>query len=230
MTTTRTKQIELRLPSVIGYEKIARRAAEALGYEIKLPQDRIEDIKTAVAEACMNAIEHGNRLKADNDVIVLMQIAPDKLEIYVADVGEQPMPDQLPEPGSKRYRGWGMFFIQQLVDEVHIVRLPDGGNQVHMIVYLTPSPGAAETAGTAAQPERSNGTRALQAVAPQTAAIQPARLKFSAILPATPKPSAILPVAPPPSAIQPAANMPRAIQPAVEVPRTIQTTGPSEGS
>jgi anti-sigma regulatory factor (Ser/Thr protein kinase) len=31
-----------------------------------------------------------------------------------------------------------MFFIKELMDEVEITRLPEGGNQVRMVIYLTP--------------------------------------------------------------------------------------------
>jgi anti-sigma regulatory factor (Ser/Thr protein kinase) len=30
-----------------------------------------------------------------------------------------------------------MFFIKELMDEVEITRLPEGGNQVRMVIYLT---------------------------------------------------------------------------------------------
>jgi serine/threonine-protein kinase RsbW len=131
-------RIRLYLPSVLGYEKIARGAAEALAEEMEFSSERIEDLKTAVAEACMNAIEHGNNLERAINVMVVMTITPDKLEVRVADVGRQPVPDVLPEPGSGDMRGWGMFLIKSLVDEMEITRLPDGGNQIRMALYLVP--------------------------------------------------------------------------------------------
>lgn len=131
-------EISLYLPSVLGYEKIARGAAEALAEEMEFSPERIEDLKTAVAEACMNAIEHGNNLERAINVTVVMTITPDKLEVRVADVGRQPVPDELPAPGSGDMRGWGMFLIKSLVDEMEITRLPDGGNQIRMALYLVP--------------------------------------------------------------------------------------------
>jgi serine/threonine-protein kinase RsbW len=130
------EHVKLYLPSILGYEKIARGAAEALAEQIELAPERIEDLKTAVAEACMNAIEHGNSFDQAIDVTVIMTISPDKLEVCVADVGRHPVPDPLPEPGSDDSRGWGMFLIQNLVDEMEITRLPDGGNQIRMAIYL----------------------------------------------------------------------------------------------
>ncbi len=130
--------VELHLPSVLGYEKVARSAAEAIALRMEFTSDRIEDLKTAVAEACMNAIEHGNNLERSTAVTVLLSAAPSYLEVLVADTGQQEVPDPLPEPGVGDMRGWGLFFIQQLMDEVEITRLPQGGNQVRMVIYLTP--------------------------------------------------------------------------------------------
>jgi serine/threonine-protein kinase RsbW len=137
--------VEIFLPSILGYEKIARSAAEAVAEEMGFSPDRIEDLKTAVAEACMNAIEHGNNEDKAVSVTVLLTAAPQQLEVKVADKGLTPMPDVLPEPGrpEENFRGWGMFFINRLVDEVEITRLPGGGNQVKMVIYLTPRVDAA---------------------------------------------------------------------------------------
>jgi serine/threonine-protein kinase RsbW len=136
------EQVEIFLPSTLGYEKVARNAAEAVAEEMGFSPDRIEDLKTAISEACMNAIEHGNQEDQTTSVTVLLTAAPKQLEIKVADEGLTPMPDKLPPPGrpGEDNRGWGMFFIEQLVDEVEITRLPQGGNQVRMVIYLTPEP------------------------------------------------------------------------------------------
>jgi serine/threonine-protein kinase RsbW len=140
---TPPEQVEIFLPSTLGYEKVARSAAEAVAEEMGFSKDRIEDLKTAVAEACMNAIEHGNHEDKAASVTVLLTAANESLEIKVADEGLSKMPDVLPEPGrpgtdEEGSRGWGMFFIEQLVDEMEITRLPQGGNQVRMVIRLTP--------------------------------------------------------------------------------------------
>ena len=134
------EKVEIFLPSTLGYEKVARSAAEAVAEEMGFPTDRIEDLKTAVSEACMNAIEHGNQEDGTTSVTVLLTAVGEQLEIKVADEGLKPMPDEFPDPGrpDSDNRGWGMFFISQLVDEVEITRLPQGGNQVRMVIYLTP--------------------------------------------------------------------------------------------
>src|SRR5215467_12544249 len=110
------EKVEIFLPSTLGYEKVARSAAEAVAEEMGFSTDRIEDLKTAVAEACMNAIEHGNQEDKTTSVTVLLTAAPQRLEVKVADEGLTPMPDEFPTPGrpDTDNRGWGMFFIEQL--------------------------------------------------------------------------------------------------------------------
>lgn len=139
--TNKPERVEIFIPSTLGFEKVARNAAAAVAEEMGFSPDRIEDLKTAVAEACMNAIEHGNQQDKTASVTVLLTaVQNNRLEVHVADEGLKPMPDEFPEPG--RYgednRGWGMFFITSLMDEVEITRLPKGGNQVRMVIYLTP--------------------------------------------------------------------------------------------
>ncbi|CAG0967474.1 MAG: ATP-binding protein [Anaerolinea sp.] len=144
-------RVEIFLPSTLGYEKVARNAAAAVAEEMGFSTDRIEDLKTAVAEACMNAIEHGNREDKTTSVTVLLTAAPNRLEVNVTDEGLTPMPDEFPKPGrtEEHNRGWGMFFITQLMDKVEISRLPVGGNQVRMTIYLQPEAesGQGETKG-----------------------------------------------------------------------------------
>jgi serine/threonine-protein kinase RsbW len=138
-----TDQVGLHLPSAFGYERIARSAVETLAELVGFSPERIEDVKTAVAEACMNAIEHGNQLDRATSVTVLVTAGARYIEISVADEGKTPMPDHLPEPGRMdeggNRRGLGMLFIRQLVDEMEITQLPEGGNQVRMVIYLTPA-------------------------------------------------------------------------------------------
>jgi serine/threonine-protein kinase RsbW len=138
MINPQPEEVEIFLPSTLGYEKVARNAAAAVAEEMGFSLDRIEDLKTAVAEACMNAIEHGNQEDKTTSVSVLLSAAPEHLQVTVADEGLTPIPNEFPSPGGDDGAGgWGMFFIEQLVDEVEVTRLPKGGNQVRMVIYLT---------------------------------------------------------------------------------------------
>jgi serine/threonine-protein kinase RsbW len=83
-----------------------------------------------VAEACINAIEHGNRLNEKLSVGVVMSAGADALEVKVMDEGKgmktQPGIQNKPDidrkmRGEEDSRGMGMFLIQALMDEVEWV-------------------------------------------------------------------------------------------------------------
>ena len=56
MTEFKSTSVEVRLPSRMGFEKVAMSTAASVAKLMGFREDRIEDLKTAVAEACINAI------------------------------------------------------------------------------------------------------------------------------------------------------------------------------
>ena len=51
-------------------------------------KNRVEDLKTAVSEACSNAIEHGNRLKKNTMVLITLKMGTESLEVDIKDQGK----------------------------------------------------------------------------------------------------------------------------------------------
>ncbi|HEV2578935.1 MAG TPA: ATP-binding protein [Acidobacteriaceae bacterium] len=104
--------------------------------------DRIEDLKTAVAEACINAIEHGNRFDDRLDIAVVLSSNNDELEIRVIDDGNglrsaPSAPDiDRKMAGEEATRGMGMFLIQSLVDEAEWHKGPPGKSFVRLVIRL----------------------------------------------------------------------------------------------
>ena len=143
MSETKTTTVEVRLPSRMGYEKVAMGTAAAMAKLIGFQADRIEDLKTAVAEACINAIEHGNRLNEKLSVGVIFSAVDDGLEVKVIDDGkgmkkkpEKPDIDRKMH-GEEDPRGMGMFLIQALVDEAEWVAGTDGkSSYVRLVIRL----------------------------------------------------------------------------------------------
>ncbi len=136
--------IELRLPSRLGYEKIAMDAATSLARRMGFHEDRINALRTALAEAVTNAIEHGNAQDAAMRVLVMLTVRPDELIVSVADQGRNLLdPDKtlvtpsIEESFTKADKGgWGIWLIRELVDEVEFSTGPGGGNQVRMVIHL----------------------------------------------------------------------------------------------
>ena len=78
---------ELRLPSRLGFEKVAMNTAASVAQIMGFSDDRVDDLKTAVAEACINAIEHGNRMNELLGVVVTLSMDDESLEVKIQDHG-----------------------------------------------------------------------------------------------------------------------------------------------
>jgi serine/threonine-protein kinase RsbW len=134
--------IEINLPSKMGYERVAMASSAALARMGGLAAERIEDLKSAVAEACINAMQHGNKWRSEARVVVKMNLSADRFTISVADQGNG-IPEVPEYPGIKKIieenvspRGLGVFMIQSLVDEVSFNQTADGGHKMIMEMKL----------------------------------------------------------------------------------------------
>jgi serine/threonine-protein kinase RsbW len=142
MSPAKPTSVEVRLPSRMGYEKVAMSAAAAVAKLVGFREDRIEDLKTAVAEACINAIEHGNRQNEKLSVGVVLSAGEDVLEVKVIDDGKgitaKPAKPDIDRKmhGEEDPRGMGMFLIQALVDEAEWVAGADGKSYVRLVIRL----------------------------------------------------------------------------------------------
>lgn len=118
---------EFETPSGEGNEREVMERVAAAAQNI-LPASRLEKLKTAVAEATMNAMEHGNKNNPDLPVHVEVKASPRLLSVHITDEGGSvPIPDN-PAPdlnakleGMQSPRGWGLFLIKQFVDELNII-------------------------------------------------------------------------------------------------------------
>jgi serine/threonine-protein kinase RsbW len=137
--------IELLLPSRLGFEKVAMNTAASVARLMGFADDKIEDLKTAIAEACINAMEHGNKLDETLSVGVILSMNPDSLEVKVLDTGTGPKAHVVaPDIDKKMHeeeeaRGMGMFLIESLVDEVEWVSSPPTGSYARMVIKLRPT-------------------------------------------------------------------------------------------
>ncbi|HEX3424619.1 MAG TPA: ATP-binding protein [Acidimicrobiales bacterium] len=152
--------LELEIPARPEYIAIARLVVSSVASSRRnLPDDRIDDLKLAVSEACTNAIEAYGSVppqpsdpsrngdggpaanSADSRVRILVQDDDEKLEINVADTGPGFDPNDLPthppvtDPERLNFeRGLGIPLIRTLVDAVEFASSPQG-TSVRMTVY-----------------------------------------------------------------------------------------------
>ena len=134
---------DFELASEPGNEREAiMRIAEALK-ELDLPGGaQLEQLKTAVGEATMNAMEHGNQYRAESPVSILLSASKGSVSVRITDHGGG---GEMPEPGTpdlaaklegtQTPRGWGLFLIEKMVDEMRVTS-DEEHRTVELVVHL----------------------------------------------------------------------------------------------
>jgi serine/threonine-protein kinase RsbW len=118
------REVTLALPMAPEMEIEASKTATAIAESIRMSPDRIDEVRMAVVEACINALEHSQA--SDREVFVTFQVLTEKLRIMVHDNGVGFSPEVLEDPTmagklkAVRKRGWGLKIIRGLMDEVEI--------------------------------------------------------------------------------------------------------------
>jgi serine/threonine-protein kinase RsbW len=133
--------LELHLPNILGAEKEAIKKAVTIAEKMGFARDRIEDLKTALAEACINAIEHGNKFDQNKKVRVTLAANDNSLQVIVHDEGDGIDPKKIPmkrvrDDGLPCRRGYGVFLISNLMNEFYFEKNPGKGNNVKMLMHL----------------------------------------------------------------------------------------------
>jgi serine phosphatase RsbU (regulator of sigma subunit)/anti-sigma regulatory factor (Ser/Thr protein kinase) len=119
---------EFSVPSAPGNERqVMDRVLEAVD-DLSLTEERRNRLATAVAEATMNAIEHGNLNRSELYVEVRVFVSEHALFVRITDLGGgAPAPEDVEAPdieaklrGDQSPRGWGLFLIRNMVDDMHV--------------------------------------------------------------------------------------------------------------
>ena len=116
---------DFTLPSAEGNEREAIARVEA-ALDGRLAPARLERLKTAVGEATMNAMEHGNAYRADRPARVRVQLDGRCARVLISDRGAvtevvHEQPDiEAKLAGEQTPRGWGLFLIDELVDATRV--------------------------------------------------------------------------------------------------------------
>ncbi len=134
---------EFEVPSAPGGERDVIERVTELAAGLGLERSRVERLGTAVGEAAMNAMEHGNEFQPDRPVQVRVRVlhGPDRLQVEVTDTGagraaEAEAPNlEAKLEGNQTPRGWGLFLIERMVDEAN-ERSDDEGHTLELVIHL----------------------------------------------------------------------------------------------
>jgi serine/threonine-protein kinase RsbW len=119
------------LASVPGNERAATAGVSESLANLNLPPGRLEKLKTAVAEATMNAIEHGNDNRCDLGVDIEVLLSGAEIIVAITDRGGRggggwldsggEVPDLARKlSGDQEPGGWGLYLIRNMVDGVEV--------------------------------------------------------------------------------------------------------------
>jgi serine/threonine-protein kinase RsbW len=134
-------EFAIELPMSEDTELIAAHTVEQIARRMEFQPEAINQIKTALVEACINAVEHS--LSTERKIYNRFRVEGDKLVITVSSRGLS-VPVTLPEngaadknggEGAKGRRGWGLKLIRTLMDDVEFERVDDG-TRLRMTKYL----------------------------------------------------------------------------------------------
>jgi len=128
-------EYEMVIPVGEDTELIAAHALEEIARRHKFPSKVINQLKTALVEACINAAEHG--LAPDRKIHQRFVVSDDRVTITISNRGIK-LADKLAErdeakavqpvesESSDTRRGWGLNLIRGLMDDVRVEPVDDG--------------------------------------------------------------------------------------------------------
>ena len=137
---------DFSVPSEPGNERLAMEEVAEAVKGLGLSEQRLERLKTAVAEASLNAMEHGNHYRAELPVLIEVSVSDVDLSVKITDEGSGPPSFHAETPdlkaklaGMQSPRGWGFFLIKHMVDDMNVT-----GDEHHTIELIMHLDGRAE--------------------------------------------------------------------------------------
>jgi serine/threonine-protein kinase RsbW len=100
------------------------RAVDDIGRRHNLPGKMVNQLKTAIIEACINAAEHS--LSPDGKIHEKFLVAPDRVVVTVSNRGVRLADRSVIAAPDEARRGWGLKLMKGLMDTVEVSDTDDG--------------------------------------------------------------------------------------------------------
>lgn len=124
------------LPMGEDNELVAANTVEQIARRLNFRPEAVNQIKTAIVEACINASEHS--FSPDRKIYQRFRVESDRLTITIASRGVTPasVSAKAADESDRERRGWGLQLIRTLMDEVEFERV-DEGTSLRMTKYVS---------------------------------------------------------------------------------------------
>ena len=126
MSTQLESEMHLEIPARSVYVGVVRLALVSLARQAGFDEDKVDDLRIAVSEACANAVlsEEGD---ADSAIRVGWREEPERVIVEVVDeTGPRPAPSESEAMDEERL-AMSLALLRSLVDECTFERLDGGG-------------------------------------------------------------------------------------------------------
>jgi len=133
--TSEPDEFVMIVPMGEDNELVAANTVEQIARRLSFSPAAINQIKTAIVEACINASEHS--FSPDRKIYQRFRVESDRLTITIASRGVVPAntTGETTDQAKQERRGWGLKLIRTLMDEVEFEQV-DEGTSLRMTKYL----------------------------------------------------------------------------------------------
>lgn len=135
----KVEEYEIVIPIGDDTELISAHALEDIARKHSYPAKAVNQIKTALVEACINATEHS--LSPDRRIYQKFSVDDEKMTISISNRGlrlTDKIESAVTKPSNEEgRRGWGLGLIRNLMDEVRVESVDDG-TRIIMTKFIKP--------------------------------------------------------------------------------------------
>lgn len=155
-----TRTVEIRIPSDPAFMSVLRQVTSAIGAMAGLTPEEANSVTLAIDEACTNVIKHAYKCDYNQQIVLGLELHPDRLEIRLRDYGTKCEPSRIKGRSLDEVRpgGLGVHIINEIMDEVEYDTQHAVGTELKMVRFLKP---ASSTDSTGS---RSNSTEHVEGV------------------------------------------------------------------
>lgn len=107
--------------------------------EVKLDEEKFNNLTLSIAEAASNSIVHGNKMDTMKKVMITVRVDEKNMTISIKDQGKGFDPSKVPDPTKPenilKDSGRGIHIMRSFLDDLHYNFTPEG-TEVTLVISL----------------------------------------------------------------------------------------------
>ena len=128
--------MQLAIPARSVYVGVARLALASVARQAGLDEEKVEDLRIAVSEACANAVLADDASDSAQAVRIGWHQLADRVVVEISDESSHALPDPEDSIVGAGRLDMSVALLRSLVDECAFEPRPDGGRTTRLTVLL----------------------------------------------------------------------------------------------